>query len=210
MTPAESFDELLRKWQQGDPETVRLFEEYARRLTGLAAKKLGWMQAHTSPQSVVQSVVVTLLKGQERGAFAGRDADALWPLLITLATRKCHDRVRRYLAKCRDVNRDRPLAGPSDTAGPAGTLPSDDPTPDVAAHLNDLLDAVRPHCDDREWRIINLLLKGYSPQEISEGRFAHGGREPIPAEDRLADPVSESTIKRLRKRLEQRWTLLSS
>jgi hypothetical protein len=203
----ESFATLARRLagtacegDEGEREAMeeawrRLFADYFHRLLRLAQKLLGGVAPYSSPDSAVLSALRSFYVRHGQGGFPELgDAEALWRVLAAVTACKCHDRVRYFSTRMRDVRRRRDL----DPSTDAGAEPSHEEQAQLADQLARLLEQFSP----RDRRIAALLLKGYNAREIVEGTIARTGKS-LPEVDRLGpeESVSQATIERLRRRL---------
>jgi RNA polymerase sigma-70 factor (ECF subfamily) len=166
--PAERpFEELLSCLRRGDPEAARqLFQRYARRLTGLAARLPAAVRAKDGPEDVVQSVFRTFFRRQAESRFDLDGWDSLWQLLAAIKVNKCGHRVGRFLAARRDVRREQP-APAGDSCGGAWQPADPAPGPAEALLLQETLQEVLDGLPERERPAVLLRLQGYAVAEIA-------------------------------------------
>jgi RNA polymerase sigma-70 factor (ECF subfamily) len=144
-----------------------LFEQYSRRLIGLARAQLDARLKHkVDPEDVVQSVYKSFYRRYGDETIAAQGSDGLWSLLTVITLRKCADRARYYRAERRNIAQE---ASP----GPAGdetwrSAVGREPTPEEAAALAEIVEQVLRNIDADERPIIELSLQGYSTPEISQ------------------------------------------
>ena len=185
----DSFPEFLARLRAGDSAAPReLFRRFTRRLAALARGQLGPPLGHkVGPEDVVQSTYKSFFRRYGGGNLEAGNWNSLWGLLTPITLRKCADRAAYYRAECRDVARE--------ASGPAGREErtnwpealSREPTPEEAALLNEAVERLLAGLDADARPIVELSLRGYTTQEISE---------------QLGHP--ERTVRRLRERVRHR------
>ena len=148
----------------GDDRAAQfLWEEYFRRLVGLARARLGVRpRGPDDPEDVALSAFDSFCRGVTEGRFPKlNDRHDLWQVLVMLTARKAIDAVRRENAAKRQ-------AGIADGEPPVlEHIVGREPTPSFAAEIADrcrqLLETL-----DAELRSIALhKLEGYTNQEIA-------------------------------------------
>ena len=96
-----SITNLYNRLQQGERDGVqKLWEQYFRRLVGLARTKLADVPRHgIDEEDVALSAFDSFCRGAEQGRFPQlADRDDLWQLLATITARKASD-LREYLGR---------------------------------------------------------------------------------------------------------------
>ncbi len=103
-----TFDEVMRRVRAGDGEAeTALFQQYVRRLIGLAARQFDdSLRDRADVELVVLSACKSFFLRNRRGEFHVDDWGELWSVLAMITLRKCADRVRHLRAARRDVNRE--------------------------------------------------------------------------------------------------------
>src|SRR5690348_6415942 len=98
MTAPESFADLMARLRQGDQDAAaQLFQQYARRLIGLAHRRLDdRLRQKADPEEVMQSVLKSFFVRQRQGQFELDNWDSLWALLVRITLHKCGHRVEYY------------------------------------------------------------------------------------------------------------------
>jgi RNA polymerase sigma-70 factor (ECF subfamily) len=147
----------------------QLFDQFTRRLVGLARKHLDTRLQHKiEPEDVVQSVYKSFFLRYGEGLLQSENLDGLWSLLTVITLRKCADRVRYHQAQRRNIARE--ARGPSNDSqfGPGLETAGREPTPEEAVVLAETVEQVLRGLDEHERPIIELSLQGYSTPEISE------------------------------------------
>lgn len=161
MTAESSFTNLMGRLQAGDADAAGLvFERFAHRLLALARGHLdGRTRRLVDPEDVLQSVFRSFFARHADGQFELIDWNGLWAMLVVLTLRKCGRKVRHLRAARRDVRRE--------DAAEWESL-ADGPTPDEAAALCDLLDALRQRCGAEDWPLVALCLHGHTHAEVAD------------------------------------------
>ncbi len=165
---SESFVDLMARLRAGDPEAAAvLFRQYARRLIGLAHRRLeGRVRQKVDAEDVAQSVFKSFFLRQREGQFELADWNGLWSLLVVITLHKCGHKVEYYRAACRDVARELPPVD-SDEGVHAFQGLAAEPPPSQAALLTELTEQVLASLgDDRERQIFALSLEGQTPEQI--------------------------------------------
>lgn len=168
MAVKKPFHSLVEELRKGDAAAAQaVFDQFARRLIGLAASRLPKsVRPKVDPEDVVQSVFRTFFQRIGKGQFHLEDWDALWTLLTVLTVRKCGHRLDQYLAARRDVRRERPVsagdkdAKDSDVADPA-------PTAYESMLLMETVGQVLQPLKEEDRAAVLLRLQGFSIKEIS-------------------------------------------
>lgn len=146
-----------------DEENER-WQAYFARLKGLARKKLQHLPKRVKDEDdIAGSAIKSYLRGLERNGIRlseQNDFD-LWPLLATIAARKCADLFVYLKAKKRDVDRI--------TDAELDAITCDEPGPASAAERRDIrrrmLDALK---DDRSRQIAEWKIEGFTNKEIAK------------------------------------------
>jgi len=163
-------------------EERALSDEAARRIWGrYLPRLLALARSHLDPrirvvhdeEDVVQSMGRSFFRRMHRGDFDLADRDALWALLVTITLNKARLAAERHMAARRDVRRvERGPAGeaigPDDPLVPVH-LVDNEPTPEIAAVLNEALELRLRALTQPELRRIALLkLEGWTNREIAQ------------------------------------------
>jgi RNA polymerase sigma-70 factor, ECF subfamily len=158
-----------RAWLALDADSKAAFQQFSRRLIGLARAHLhGRLQHKVDPEDVVQSAYKSLLLRYGEGALAAKGWEGLWGLLTLITIRKCADRARHYRAECRDLGREAGASCGPDSNPAWLEVTAREPTPDEAVILAETVADLLQRLDGDERTIVELSLQGYSTQEISE------------------------------------------
>jgi RNA polymerase sigma-70 factor (ECF subfamily) len=168
MSPRDSFEEVVARLRAGDnAAAAAVFQRFARRLVGLARRRLEEAaRQKEDPEDVVQSVFRSFFTRQQEGEFDLASWDSLWTILTLMTIRKCANRVAYFHAECRDVQREvRPVPG-GESAQSWQAL-GDDPTPSEAAVLTETVEHLMRGLVERDREVLTLHLQGYTIPEIS-------------------------------------------
>jgi RNA polymerase sigma-70 factor (ECF subfamily) len=166
-----SLAELSDRLRSGDPEAARLiFQRFARRLLGLARRRLNkTVRQKLDPEDVIQSVFRTFFFHQGEATWQFETWDSLWSMLAVITLRKCGHRIQHYQAARRDVQREVALG-----TGPAPEEPTGDwsavardPTPEEAAILTETVQQLMQALSPQERHILERSLRGLSNNQIS-------------------------------------------
>jgi RNA polymerase sigma factor (sigma-70 family) len=169
---------LLARWREGDEQAAaQLFERYAQRLIVMAQRRLpGKLAARVDAEDIVQSVYRSFFIAARNGRFVLQQSGDLWRLLLGITLHKVQHQVRFHLADKRTVSSERAGGGSKDGHFhlPVHLL-AQDPSPEEAAALADLLEAAMSGFKPLDRRMIELRLQGYELHEIAEetGRCVH-------------------------------------
>jgi RNA polymerase sigma-70 factor (ECF subfamily) len=167
-----SFPELMTRLRDGDEGAAfEVFHEYSRRLAGLAKTRLqGPIAAKVDPDDILQSVFRSFFQRQRDGRIEVDSHEALWNLLAVITLRKCGKQFDYFEAACRCMNREITSAAASegDTWFGGCEAIARDPTPEESARLEETLQALLAELAPRDRAIIERVLAGATPAEISE------------------------------------------
>jgi RNA polymerase sigma factor (sigma-70 family) len=157
-----------------DEAVRRIWERYLPRLLALARRHLDpRIRALHDEEDVVQSMGRSFFRRMRRREFDLVGRDDLWALLVTITLNKARGAAQRHRAARRDVRRTRPMSE-ADANGPVTPLEAsaqadDEPTPEIAAALNEALELRLRSLTRPDLRRLALLkLEGYTNREIAE------------------------------------------
>ena len=177
MASEGSVTHWIHQLKVGNPQAVeKLWEGYARRLVGLARKKLeGAPRRAADEEDVALSAFDSLCRGAEAGRFPHLlDRDSLWQLLVAIAAHKALDLVRHESRQKRgggQVLDEAALPDPSNSAAEGTGLEqilSREPTPEFALHMEEEFQRLLSCLGDAELRAVALAkMEGYSNAEIA-------------------------------------------
>jgi RNA polymerase sigma-70 factor (ECF subfamily) len=164
-----SFDELLRRLRAGDQSAaVQIVDQFARRLTAMARKRLHpHILQKEDPEDVVQSALKSFFRCHELGNFQLDSQHALWALLVRMTLNKCAHRAEYYFAEKRNILNE--ADHPSSRASSVLEFEAlaRDPSPDEAAILAEIVErlviALKPH----QQKIVQLSLEGMATPDIA-------------------------------------------
>src|SRR5437016_3224830 len=122
--------ELLARCRQHDPAAAEaLFQRYVERLTRLARSRLSRkLAARVDAEDVVLSAFRSFFLLARGAEIVLRQSGDLWRLLVRITLRKVYRNARRHQADCRNVDREQPCDGETDTGLEAAAL-AREPTP---------------------------------------------------------------------------------
>jgi RNA polymerase sigma factor (sigma-70 family) len=163
MTERGSVTRWMAGLRAGDGAAAqRLWEEYFRRLVGLARKRLAGRPAGPAgSEDVALSAFATFCRAVGAGRFPGlADRGDLWQVLIMLTARKAIDAVDQEQAAKR--------WGRAPRARSLDDVIGDEPTPAFAAEVADQCRALLERLGDDDLRRIALdKLEGYTNKEVA-------------------------------------------
>jgi RNA polymerase sigma-70 factor (ECF subfamily) len=166
MTP--SFSDLVQRLECGDAEAAAiLFDRYARRLIGLARRRLAeYVRPRVDEDDVVNSVFRTFCRRAAERPFNFDGPDGLWALLVEITLRKCGRWNRHFRTRKRDVRREQTPLSASDCDfepfDPTGPRPEDE------AVLREMVESLMGTLDDKLARAVcEMRLQGYEIEEIA-------------------------------------------
>ncbi len=110
-------------------------------------------------EDVVQSAYRSFSRRFGEGTYRVEGWAEVWSLLATIATRKCINRRKRYLAFRRDARRETPLA--------SCDVPTSQPTAEEAAILSETVERLLARYEEPDRSIVRLSLQSYSAAEIA-------------------------------------------
>jgi RNA polymerase sigma-70 factor (ECF subfamily) len=176
MPTEDSFADVMARLRGGNEDAAaQVFRRFTHRLIALARAHLdGRLRRKVDPEDVLQSVFKSFFLRHAEGELALGGWDGLWSLLAVITARKCGRCARRFHAARRDVNAEIPTAASADRSGVIEAF-SDDPSPEEATMLSELVEQLLRELGRRDGEILTLALQGYSAAEISE-RLDRPGR----------------------------------
>ena len=146
---------------------TELFQRYAERLLTLAHRHLSArLGQRLDPEDIVQSVCHSFFAGARDGRYViGRSGD-LWRLLVAITLHKVKDKYRRHTTDKRSLAREQVLGAEDSRHGLTIEAAGNEPSPEEAVTLADLVEHVMGALDPMERRILELRLQGNSMDEI--------------------------------------------
>ncbi|QDT44943.1 RNA polymerase sigma factor [Gimesia alba] len=170
MDEQSSFQQIIDDLGMGDEEAARqIVQRFTRRLLALAQTRLdARLQQKVAPEDVLQSVYRSFFRRHQNEEFNLDSWDGLWALLATITVRKCCQQVRHYHRERRDLNRETPSQTPEENKLNEWQMISNEPTPEQAALLTELLEEIMSSLDPQGQTIFMMRLQGFSEREICE------------------------------------------
>jgi RNA polymerase sigma-70 factor (ECF subfamily) len=167
MQNTESFDGLIDQLRAGDDEAAtRVFNRFARRITGLARQQLhASLRAKVDPEDVLQSVFRSFFSRQRAGRFAIESWDSLWGILMVMTLRKCRRRIAYYRARRRDAQREKAWDEQGDSDADRAMF-AREPTPSEAAILIEIVSRLMAALPEEDRAVLTLHLQGCTIAEI--------------------------------------------
>jgi RNA polymerase sigma factor (sigma-70 family) len=167
MASWSSFAELMDSVDRGEPEAVRRFQQYFRRMAGLARKRL-YQRARqqVGAEAIAQSTLLSVIANHAQEVDLDAE-DSLWNVLLRLTVKHCRKWNRRLTAQKR-TGVEVPLA-PSDDQADEGLEPAaDQPPPELLVELQDELDSLLATLNEQQREIVALRGQGLSVAQIAE------------------------------------------
>ncbi len=177
---SDNYDESVTVWIRGlkagqDEAATRLWATYFQQLVRVAGRKLGAASRRVVDE---EDIALTAFKSLCVGAAEGRferleTRDDLWQILVALASRKAVDQIRRNVSQKRGGGTVRGdsivLSGRDDAVGGFEQFMSEEPTPEIAATLEEEYQSRMALLgDDMLRKLAQLRLEGYSNEELAE------------------------------------------
>jgi RNA polymerase sigma factor (sigma-70 family) len=196
MTP--SFLDLVQRLESGDTEAAALlFDRHARRLIGLARRRLEErVRPKADADNVVNSVIRTFCRRASERPFNLDGPDALWAVLVEITLRKCGRWNRHFRTRKRDIRREQTPPPLADSDCDNEPLDAAGPSPEDEAVLREMVERLLQGLDERARAVCEMRLQRYEIGEIA-----------------VALKCSEATINRkirqIKDRMNQLWPELS-
>lgn len=167
MNDMPSFAGFLTQLRNGDnPAVIELYERFARRLIGLARKRLDErLRGKVGPEDVFNSAVRSVVMRLQAGQFQLDDWGGLWGLLVTVTLRKCGKWRDHYLTEGRDVRREVGKSGGDD--GPIDSPDGDAASPSDALEMEEALSRALEGLDEQQREVVRLSLEGHEVNDIA-------------------------------------------
>lgn len=173
---SHSITRLIEELKVGrEDAATQLWNRYFDQLVRLARQRLGNAERRVSnEEDLAVSVFFALCNGAANQRFKRlRNRNDLWMLLVAITSNKAVDQIRRQTCQKRGAGRSRGLSGlispHASTDVQAKEILSAEPSPELLASMNDqlrfLLGLLR---DDKQRRIVQLRLAGYTNAEIAK------------------------------------------
>lgn len=158
MASQPSDQSLMRRFRTGDATAAaQLHDRYARRLQGLAKKRLDpALAARVDVEDIVQSALGSFFRKATAGLYRAPPSGELWQLLSAITRHKLNHARAKHLAAKRDA---RKTVAVVDAAK--------DVAEQLAAELKMSIDDVVAEYSDIERRIVDLRIEGHEIEQIA-------------------------------------------
>ena len=163
---ADEFPELVARVRLGDKAALAALLQHYEAEVRLAARVLlgRALRCHVDSADLVQSVHYSLVLGLQQNKFELSSPQQLLALTLTMVRRK----VARHWRRAQRQQRMIPDDGDTRAVGDLLTaLSSAEADPAAAAQYHDTLDYLCRGLDERDRRLIELRLQGYSTAEAA-------------------------------------------
>lgn len=163
----ETVEQLLARCRAGDQQAAgELFSRYSKQLLAIAEQQIGKdLRQRLDPDDITQTVFRTLFRRNLAGEITVDHESRLWRLLVTITLNKVRRRSRDQRAARRD-----PRSEVGDNLSNAAVLEivSQEPTPEQAAALTELVEAAVADLDPSENSMFRMCLEGFTTTEIAD------------------------------------------
>jgi RNA polymerase sigma-70 factor (ECF subfamily) len=168
MNQESSIDDLVAQLRAGDNDAARkIFDEYAKRLIGLAQTRLsGPVRRRVDAEDVVQSVFKSFFVRLTKGEFDLESKDNIWSLLVVITLRKCGHKIRDMFRQRKDVRREIDPQKEADDSISSWQALAPGPTPAQAVMLTEIIERILAELKPRERQIVELHLQGCDITDI--------------------------------------------
>ena len=144
-----------------------LVSRYTPELLALITARLHHrLQHRVAPEDILQDVLFSFCKRQQRSGYALANRDQFLNLVVTIALNKICSAGRRELRQRRDLRREQPVG-----RGPGEGTPLDptDPhaTPDVAVEIAEQIELLMRRLPPECREVVLLRLEGQTVEEIA-------------------------------------------
>jgi len=186
-----SFEEVMARLRAGDEDAAsEVFHRFAGRLVRLADLKLDTrIRQKVDAEDVMQSVFKSFFRRHADGKFDLPNWDSLWGLLVRITLRKCGRKIQHLYGAHHDVRRENAAMPAGDDSHPGWEAMAREPTLEQAASLTETVEHLLHGLNERDRRVAELRLQGYTVPEISK----QVGRTEF---------TVEGALKKIRKRLQ--------
>lgn len=176
MASEGSVTRWVRELKAGDEGAAQaLWERYFSRLVRLCREKLADHPRRAyDEEDVALSAFDSLCRGARKGNFPMLcDRDNLWPLLVTIATRKAVDHIQHERRKKRGAGQVQGESGVTEGQTSTGQwgiqqVIGNEPTPELAAMVVEEYERLIGRLEDEKLRIVaQFKLEGYTTKEIA-------------------------------------------
>jgi DNA-directed RNA polymerase specialized sigma24 family protein len=169
MSDSGSVTIWIELFKTGDAVAAeRLWEQYYRRLVGLARQRLGGVPpAVIDGEDVALSVLDSFYRGVEAGRFPRlSDRGDLWQILVMLTARKTWRRIRHEQREKRDWRKVEHTLMPEDQG--SVEIIGREPTPEFAAEVAEECQRLLDLLGDETLRSVAVWkMEGYTVEEIA-------------------------------------------
>ena len=155
--------QLLDRWRNGDQEAAtQLFQLYSSKLTRVAERQMSQqLSRRVAGEDIVQSAFRSFFRRGARGDFVIDNSAGLWQLLVKITVLKVYGQARRHSAPKRDMRGELSLDDLD------GAVLAQEPRPEEAVVLLDLMSAVVADLPESYGEILALRLAGHNRSEIA-------------------------------------------
>ncbi|HEV3203436.1 MAG TPA: sigma-70 family RNA polymerase sigma factor [Gemmataceae bacterium] len=171
MTTHDSFANLIVRLRQGDQDAATMvFERYSARLLRLAFKNLdAAICSKVDPDDLIQSAFRSFFHRTVSGEFLVPSSwQELGNLLEAITFRKCVNKNKYFHRASRDVRREIALGTRLDSSSPEFEPVAEGPTAEEVNVLEETIHQLLNCFIEPHKQIVALLLKGWTPVQISE------------------------------------------
>ena len=162
----QSVTDWLRQLGSDEESTAQqnLWNRYFEQLARIARARISGLPAQAADE---EDVALSALNSFFTGAKAGRfpdlqDRTGLWPLLLTITSRKALNQVKHQQAKKRTKKSEQYVPD-------LALLTSEAPTPEFAVEMAEQTQSLLDQLEDDQLRTLAVMkLEGYTNTEISE------------------------------------------
>jgi RNA polymerase sigma factor (sigma-70 family) len=174
----------LDRLKEGDEAAAQqLWNRYFAQLVPLARRRLHGLERDIDEEDIALSALKSAMLGMQNNRFPDlHDRTGLWPLLVTITTRKALNEIKRQRTKKRDRAAEEKIP---DTE----SFFRNDPTPEFALQLAETIDELVAALGDETLRmIVGMKLAGFTNEDIATKL-----------------EVSTRTVVRKLRRIRQEW-----
>lgn len=160
---SETTVRLVEQFQTGDSESAdELFHRYVERLSRLARSRLTPRLAkRVDPEDVVMSAYRSFFLGARDGRFVIQRSGDLWALLVRMTLHKLYRTAAHHQAGKRSIGLE------TDVDDAWQELSAEEPTPEEAVAVADLLESLLNQLPAKHRRVLELRLQGERIADIA-------------------------------------------
>ncbi len=188
----DDWDRMIQGLRDGDANVCTDFwMKYGPMLEGVAGKQISnQLQRRVGAEDVVQSACRTFFRRISEGQFELPDSDALWRLMCAITLTKARRAARDQNRQKRGMDREQYIDATAPDQSTGGfELAGQGEAPVEAVEVADQLRAVLEGLGEQECQILDLKLQQFTNDEIA---------------DKIG--CSERTVRRLTKKIQDRWS----